>query len=127
MEFTDPSLDPDLAARLRAAGRAPDGRPLVTAVAQDAESGRVLMVAWMDAAALGATLRTGLATYYSRSRQEQWVKGASSGHVQHVVDLAVDCDGDAVLLRVRPQGPACHTGLASCFDTHVRRVEGAVA
>jgi phosphoribosyl-AMP cyclohydrolase len=127
VEFTDPSLDPDLAARLRAAGRAPDGRPLVTAVAQDAESGRVLMVAWMDAAALGATLRTGLATYYSRSRQEQWVKGASSGHVQHVVDLAVDCDGDAVLLRVRPQGPACHTGLASCFDTHVRRVEGAVA
>ena len=117
VEFTDPSLDPDLAARLHAAGRAPDGRPLVTAVAQDAESGRVLMVAWMDAAALGATLRTGLATYYSRSRQEQWVKGATSGHVQRVVDLAVDCDGDTVLLRVRPAGPACHTGLVSCFDT----------
>jgi phosphoribosyl-AMP cyclohydrolase len=127
VEFADPSLDHDLASRLHPAGRAPDGRPLVTAIAQDAETGRVLMVAWMDAAALAATLRTGLATYYSRSRQEQWVKGATSGHLQHVVDLAVDCDGDAVLLRVRPEGPACHTGLTSCFDTLVRPVGGAAA
>jgi phosphoribosyl-AMP cyclohydrolase len=127
VEFADPSLDPDLAARLHPAGRAPDGRALVAAVAQDADTGRVLMVAWMDAAALAATLRTGLATYYSRSRQEQWVKGATSGHLQHVVDLALDCDGDTVLLRVRPEGPACHTGLESCFDTLVHPVGGAAA
>ncbi len=117
VDFTDSDLDPDLAGRLRAAGHAPDGRPLVTAVAQDANTGRVLMVAWMDAEALQRTLRTGMATYYSRSRQELWVKGATSGNVQHVVDVALDCDGDAVLVRVHPHGPACHTGLASCFDT----------
>jgi len=117
VDFSDSDLDPALAARLRAAGHAPDGRPLVTAVAQDAVTGRVLMVAWMDAQALDRTLRTGLATYYSRSRNELWVKGATSGNLQHVVDAALDCDGDAVLLRVRPEGPACHTGLESCFDT----------
>ncbi len=117
VEFADASLDPALAARLRPAGHAPDGRPLVTAVAQDADSGRVLMVAWMDASALAATLRTREATYWSRSRQELWVKGATSGNRQRVVDVALDCDGDTVLLRVRPEGPACHTGLTSCFDT----------
>jgi phosphoribosyl-AMP cyclohydrolase len=119
VEFSDDALDPAIAARLRAAGHAPDGRPLVTAIAQDAGSGRVLMVAWMDAGALGRTLATGVATYYSRSRQELWVKGATSGALQHVESLALDCDGDAVLLRVRPDGPACHTGLESCFDTFV--------
>ena len=125
VDFTDADLDPALAGRLRAAGHAPDGRALVTAVTQDAESGRVLMVAWMDAEALDRTLRTGVATYYSRSRQEIWVKGATSGATQHVVDVALDCDGDAVLVRVRPDGPACHTGLQSCFDTLHVPVEGA--
>jgi phosphoribosyl-AMP cyclohydrolase len=117
VDFSDSPLDPELAGQLKPAGRAPDGRPLVTAVAQHADSGRVLMVAWMDGAALAQTLRTRLATYYSRSRQELWVKGATSGNVQHVVGVEVDCDGDAVLLRVRPEGPACHAGLVSCFDT----------
>ncbi len=124
VEFTDthdpeagPALAPEVAARLRAAGHAPDGRPLVTAVAQDAASGRVLMVAWMDATALARTLATGAATYYSRSRQELWVKGATSGATQQVVSAELDCDGDSVLLRVTPAGPACHSGLESCFDT----------
>ena len=117
VDFTDPDLDPALAGRLRAASHAPDGRALVTAVAQDADTGRVLMVAWMDAQALARTLSTRVATYYSRSRAELWVKGATSGATQQVLSVALDCDGDAVLLRVRPAGPACHTGLESCFDT----------
>jgi phosphoribosyl-AMP cyclohydrolase len=117
VDFADSDLDPDIAALLRAAGAAADGRPLVTAVAQDADSGRVLMVAWMDGEALHRTLTTGQATYYSRSRQEIWVKGATSGATQRVVGVELDCDGDAVLLRVQPEGPACHTGLVSCFDT----------
>ena len=86
-------------------------------MAQDADTGRVLMVAWMDAEALAQTLTTRVATYYSRSRQELWVKGATSGNTQQVLGVQLDCDGDAVLLRVRPAGPACHTGLESCFDT----------
>ncbi len=117
VDFLDSELDPDLAGRLRPAGAAPDGRALITAVAQDADTGRVLMVAWMDAQALAQTLATRVATYYSRSRQELWVKGATSGATQQVLSVALDCDGDAVLLRVRPAGPACHTGLESCFDT----------
>jgi phosphoribosyl-AMP cyclohydrolase len=117
VDFLDSELDPDLAARLRPAGSAPDGRALVTAVAQDADTGRVLMVAWMDAQALAQTLATRVATYYSRSRQELWVKGATSGATQQVLGVQLDCDGDAILLRVRPAGPACHTGLESCFDT----------
>jgi phosphoribosyl-AMP cyclohydrolase len=117
VDFLDSELDPDLAGRLRPAGSAPDGRALITAVAQDADTGRVLMVAWMDAHALAQTLATRVATYYSRSRQELWVKGATSGATQQVLGVQLDCDGDAVLLRVRPAGPACHTGLESCFDT----------
>lgn len=118
VDFTDSgALAEDIVGRLRPAGRAPDGRPLVTAVAQDADTGRVLMVAWMDGAALARTLQTRIATYYSRSRQELWVKGGTSGNTQSVVSIELDCDGDAVLLRVRPEGPACHTGLTSCFDT----------
>ena len=117
VDFSDSTLPPELADRLRAAGHAPDGRPLVTAVAQDADSGRVLMVAWMDGEALARSIATGLATYYSRSRQEIWVKGATSGNTQQVVGIELDCDGDAVLVRVRPAGPACHTGARSCFDT----------
>ena len=118
VDFTDSgALAADIAARLRPAGRAPDGRALVSAVAQDADTGRVLMVAWMDGAALARTLSTGIATYYSRSREELWVKGATSGNTQAVVTVELDCDGDAILLRVRPKGPACHTGQTSCFDT----------
>lgn len=117
VDFTDGGLAPALAARLTPAASAPDGRPLVTAIAQDADTGRVLMLAWMDGEALARTIETRIATYYSRSRQELWVKGATSGATQHVVGIELDCDGDAVLLRVRPDGPACHTGLTSCFDT----------
>jgi phosphoribosyl-AMP cyclohydrolase len=126
VDFSDSMLDPELAARLKVAGRAPDGRALVTAVAQDADSGRVLMVAWMDGQALARTLDTRLATYYSRSRGGLWVKGETSGNVQRVVSVELDCDGDALLLRVRPDGPACHTGLDSCFDT-LRVLDGEVA
>jgi phosphoribosyl-AMP cyclohydrolase len=107
----------DLPAPLRPAAHAADGRPLVTAIAQDADSREVLMLAWMDADALAATIATRRATYYSRSRAELWVKGETSGNTQEVLDVRVDCDGDAVLLLVRPAGPACHTGLRSCFDT----------
>lgn len=92
-----------------------DDRGLVPAIAQDATSGEVLMLAWMDRAALARTLATREATYYSRSRQEQWIKGATSGNRQHVVSAALDCDADTVLLRVDQTGPACHTGTRSCF------------
>lgn len=88
---------------------------LIAAIAQDAVSGEVLMLAWMNADALAATLETGRATYWSRSRGALWVKGETSGHVQEVVELRVDCDQDAVLMKVRQTGEACHTGRASCF------------
>lgn len=88
---------------------------LVPAIAQDARSGQVLMLAWMNADALLATLRDGMGTYWSRSRQALWRKGETSGHIQHLVDLRLDCDGDTVLLRVIQEGPACHTGEQSCF------------
>lgn len=114
-DFGHPELDPELAARLKAAGRAADGRALITAVTQSV-SGEVLMVAWMDAAALARTLATGEATYYSRSRGEQWVKGATSGHTQAVREVRLDCDGDAVLLVVEQVGGACHTWDRTCFD-----------
>ena len=92
----------------------PDG--LVPAIVQDAGDGRVLMLAWMDAEALGATLATGDVHFHSRSRDELWRKGATSGHVLHVRGLALDCDGDALLLQVDPHGPTCHRGTRSCFD-----------
>ncbi len=91
----------------------PDG--LVPAVAQDAQTGRVLMVAWADREALDRTLRTGQAWYWSRSRGRLWRKGAGSGHTQRVREVRVDCDGDALLLVVDQTGPACHTGRATCF------------
>lgn len=97
--------------------RAADG--LVPAVVQDAETGDVLMLAYMNEEALQQTLRTGKATYYSRSRQALWVKGEVSGHVQEVVEVRVDCDNDAVLLRVRQTGAACHQGYRSCFYRQV--------
>jgi len=88
---------------------------LIAAIAQDAETGEVLMLAWMNAQALRATIDSGQATYWSRSRRALWVKGESSGHVQEVVEMRIDCDQDAVLLKVRQTGAACHTGRASCF------------
>ena len=104
-------LDPAIAGRLR---RNADG--LVCAVAQQRGTGEVLMVAWMDDEALHRTLATRRATYWSRSRREYWVKGQTSGHTQHVHEVRLDCDGDAVLLLVDQQGAACHTGKRTCFD-----------
>jgi phosphoribosyl-AMP cyclohydrolase len=88
---------------------------LIAAIAQDATSGEVLMLAWMNADALKATLETGRATYWSRSRAALWVKGETSGHTQEIVDIRIDCDQDAVLLKVNQTGGACHTGRDSCF------------
>ena len=88
---------------------------LIPAVIQDAENGEVLMVGWMNAAAVERTLETGKVTYWSRSRQKYWVKGESSGHFQHVVELRTDCDKDTLLVRVRQEGVACHDGYRSCF------------
>jgi len=93
----------------------PDG--LLPAIAQQWDSGEVLMLAWMDAEAVRRTLATGRATYWSRSRGEYWVKGETSGNTQVVTQMRIDCDGDAILLMVDQSGPACHTGLRSCFDT----------
>jgi phosphoribosyl-ATP pyrophosphohydrolase/phosphoribosyl-AMP cyclohydrolase len=89
---------------------------LVPAIAQDAADGRVLMLAWMDAEALAVTLETGIAHFHSRSRDRLWRKGETSGHELRLVDLALDCDGDALLLQVDPIGPTCHRGTRSCFD-----------
>lgn len=92
-----------------------DERGLVPVVAQEATTGEVLMVAYADRDALARTAESGLAHYFSRSRRELWQKGASSGNTQRVVDVRLDCDGDAVLYRVKQSGPACHTGARSCF------------
>jgi len=93
-----------------------DAQGLVTAVAQDAESGRILMVAFMNKEALLRTVQTGQAVYFSRSRQRLWLKGEESGHTQQVREIRLDCDGDVVLLSVEQTGGvACHTGRASCF------------
>ncbi|HYD24287.1 MAG TPA: phosphoribosyl-AMP cyclohydrolase [Croceibacterium sp.] len=92
-----------------------DSAGLLTAIAQDSASGEVLMVAFMDAEALAATRATGLAHFHSRSRNRLWRKGETSGHVLHVEAILVDCDQDALVLKVRPAGPACHTGERSCF------------
>jgi phosphoribosyl-AMP cyclohydrolase len=103
-------LDPAIAARLK---RDADG--LVAAIVREHGTGDVLMMAWMDDQALHRTLTTGRATYWSRSRQEYWVKGETSGHAQYVKNVALDCDGDALLLTVEQVGAACHTGTHSCF------------
>ncbi len=92
---------------------------LVAAIAQDGDSGEVLMLAWMNRAALAATIATGRATYWSRSRKELWIKGATSGHTQTVTSISLDCDGDAILLKVKQVGGACHTGARSCFHNSV--------
>ena len=88
---------------------------LIAAIVQDAESGQVLMMAWMNQEALTLTMQTKRATYWSRSRSEIWIKGATSGNIQEVESIALDCDGDALLLRVKQTGVACHTGEVSCF------------
>ena len=93
---------------------------LIPAIAQDAETGEVLMMAWMNAAAVARTLETRRVTYWSRSRQAFWIKGESSGHTQELVDFRVDCDRDTLLLVVRQTGPACHTNRRSCFYTAIR-------
>lgn len=98
-----------------------DAAGLLTAIVTDVADGAILMVAHMDAEALAATRATGLAHFHSRSRGVLWRKGASSGNLLHVEDILVDCDGDALILRCRPAGPACHTGARSCF---YRRLEG---
>ena len=107
-------LDPAVAARLK---RDADG--LVAAVVQQHGTGEVLMVGWMDDEALHRTLTSGRTTFWSRSRQEYWRKGDTSGHVQRVREVRLDCDGDAVLVVVDQDGPACHTGTRSCFDADV--------
>jgi phosphoribosyl-AMP cyclohydrolase len=91
----------------------PDG--LIPAIVQDSESGTVLMMAWMDEPAIRATLTTGQTHFYSRSRQMSWHKGGTSGHVQHVDSIHVDCDADVLLIRARQVGGACHEGYRSCF------------
>ena len=114
------SLDPSIAARLK---RDADG--LFPAVAQQWNTGEILMVGWMDDEALHLTLTTGRCTYWSRSRQEYWVKGDTSGHQQWVKSVALDCDADTVLVKVDQVGSACHTGDRTCFDADVLLAEGA--
>ncbi|MFC5186279.1 phosphoribosyl-AMP cyclohydrolase [Actinomadura harenae] len=111
---SESSLDPEIAARLK---RDADG--LVPAIAQQYDTGEVLMLAWMNDEALHRTLTTGRATYWSRSRQEYWVKGESSGHQQWIKSVALDCDRDAILIKVDQVGGACHTGDRTCFDADV--------
>ena len=106
-----PVLDPAVAERLKR-----DGSGLVAAIIQQHDTGEVLMLGWMDDEALRRTLTTGRATYFSRSRQEYWRKGDTSGHTQWVREVRLDCDGDTLLLKVDQLGPACHTGTRTCFD-----------
>ena len=103
------AIPPDIAARLK------EGIDLIPAIAQDVQTGEVLMLAYMNRQSLALTLATGKATYWSRSRSELWVKGATSGHTQEVVSISLDCDGDALLLKVNQVGAACHTGDKTCF------------
>jgi phosphoribosyl-AMP cyclohydrolase len=105
------SLDPTIAARLK---RDPQG--LVPAVVQQHDTGEVLMLGWMDDEALHRTLSTGRTTFWSRSREEYWVKGETSGNRQWVKEVRLDCDGDTLLVKVDQEGPACHTGDRTCFD-----------
>lgn len=97
-----------------------DNNGLIPAIAQDAETGEILMMAWMNREAVERTLDSGKVTYWSRSRQSFWVKGETSGHLQELVDLRVDCDRDCILVLVNQTGPACHTNRRSCFYTAVR-------
>ncbi|HET9829657.1 MAG TPA: phosphoribosyl-AMP cyclohydrolase [Nocardioidaceae bacterium] len=114
MTQTSSGLSPDLAGRLKR-----DGQGLVPAVVQQYDSGEVLMVGWMDDEALHRTLATRRTTFWSRSRQDYWVKGETSGHRQSVKEVRLDCDGDTLLVKVDQHGPACHTGDRTCFDAAV--------
>ncbi len=111
---TQEGLDPRIAARLKR-----DGAGLFPAIAQQYDTGEVLMLGWMDDEALHRTVTTGRCTYWSRSRAQYWVKGDTSGHVQLVKSVALDCDGDTVLVKVDQAGGACHTGDRTCFDADV--------
>ncbi len=106
-------LSPEVAALLK------DGVDLIPAIAQDATTGEVLMLAYMNHESLAITINTGRATYWSRSRNELWEKGATSGHTQKVIALSLDCDGDAILMKVEQSGAACHTGDRSCFHNNL--------
>lgn len=97
-----------------------DANGLIPCIAQDDATGEVLMMAWMNADSLSRTLATGNVTYWSRSRQAFWAKGETSGHVQRLVELRIDCDRDCLLARVTQEGPACHTNRRSCFYTALR-------
>jgi phosphoribosyl-AMP cyclohydrolase len=108
---SDTALDPTIAARLKR-----DGHGLVPAVVQQHDTGEVLMLGWMDDEALHRTLTTGRSTFWSRSRQEYWVKGETSGNRQWVKEVRLDCDGDTLLVKVDQDGPAGHTGTRTCFD-----------
>ncbi len=118
----DSQLDPAVAARLK---RDADG--LVCAVVQAVDTREVLMVGWMDDEALHRTLTSGRVTFWSRSRGEYWRKGDTSGHVQHVHGVALDCDGDTLLVTVEQVGAACHTGARTCFDGRDLPVAGGAA
>ncbi len=113
------ALDPEIAAKLKR-----NVQGLVPAVVQQFDTGEVLMLAWMDDEALRRTLATGRATYWSRSRAEYWVKGETSGNFQQVKSVALDCDGDTLLVKVDQTGPACHTGSHTCFDGRELKLEG---
>jgi phosphoribosyl-AMP cyclohydrolase len=106
-------LSPEVASLIK------DGIDLIPAIAQDSTSGEVLMLAYMNHQSLALTLATGKATYWSRSRNELWEKGATSGHTQKVLSISIDCDGDALLLKVEQTGAACHTGDRSCFHRNI--------
>ncbi|MEO9971080.1 MAG: phosphoribosyl-AMP cyclohydrolase [Hyphomonadaceae bacterium] len=105
---TEQNNTKELRPRFNAAG-------LITVITQDANSGEVLMLAWMNQQALSKTIKTGKATYWSRSRKKLWIKGATSGNTQQVVEMRVDCDQDAILMKVNQTGGACHTDRKSCF------------
>ncbi len=98
-----------------------DEKGLVPCIVQDAETKRVLTLAYMNRESLGITLEKGLTCFWSRSRQELWLKGATSGNYQHIVTMEADCDCDAILVQVRKDGPACHRGCDSCFDASLRK------
>ena len=97
------------------------GLDLIPAIAQDANTGEVLMLAYMNHDSLAITIETGRATYWSRSRNELWEKGSTSGHTQKVISISIDCDGDALLLKVEQTGAACHTGDRTCFHREIQK------
>ena len=113
----DAQLPTDLPADIAALFKT--DQDLLPAIAQDAKTGEVLMLAYMNRQSLALTLESGRATYWSRSRNELWEKGATSGHTQKVLAISLDCDGDAILIKVEQSGPACHTGEQSCFHNKV--------